>query len=105
MVAVADLAAISALLAVGRLMDRPHNLVSDTVDVVGSVVALPVRNLVSGAIDALCTMLALPVRLYAFYICGEHGSWSLPVLLSLLAMSGLMWGVIVERIVWIYSKE
>jgi hypothetical protein len=55
-------------------------------------------------IDAVATLLALPVRLYAFFIYGDHGSWSLPVLILLLAMSCLMWGVIVERIVWLSSK-
>ena len=81
-------AGILLLLAIGRLMpiDQPPNLVSGTIEVVA-------------------TLLALPVRLYAFFIYGDHGSWSLPVLILLLAMSGLMWGVVVERIVWIFSKR
>jgi hypothetical protein len=87
LVSVAVVAAILLLLAIGRLMPigQPHNLVSETIEVVA-------------------TLLALPVRLYAFFIYGDHGSWSLPVLILLLAMSGLMWGVIVERIVCIFSK-
>src|SRR5262245_56881533 len=74
--------------AIGRLMPigQSHNLVFKTIEVVA-------------------TLLALPVRLYAFFIYGDRGSWSLPVLILLLAMSGLMWGVIVERVVWIFSKR
>jgi len=45
------------------------------------------------------------VRLYAFFIYHDHDSWSLPVLILLLALSGLMWGVIVERSVWILPKR
>jgi hypothetical protein len=55
--------------------------------------------------DAAATLLALPVRLYAFFIYGDRGSWSLPILILLLAMSCLMWGVIVERSVWLFSKR
>jgi hypothetical protein len=92
LVSVAVIAAIFLLWGIARLLprdlppDQLYNLVSDTIEVVASV-------------------LALPVRLYAFFIYGDHGSWSLPVLSLLLAMSGLMWGVIVERIVWIFSKR
>ncbi len=62
------------------------------------------HDLISGFIEAVALCLALPVRLYAFFVYGDHGSWSLPVLILLLALSGLIWGVIVERIVWIYSR-
>lgn len=85
LVSVALIAALFLLWAIGRLMPNGNNLVSDTIEVVA-------------------TLLALPVRLYAFFIYGDRGSWSLPVLIMLLALSGLMWGVIVERIVWIFSK-
>ena len=80
------IAAIFFLWAIGRLMPNGNNLVSDTIEV-------------------MATLLALPVRLYAFFIYGDHGSWSMPVLILLLALSGLMWGVIVERIFWIFSKQ
>ena len=63
------------------------------------------HNLGVNAIEVVGTLLLLPVRLYAFFVYGDHGSWSLPVLILLLAMSCLMWGVIVERIVWIFSKR
>lgn len=56
-------------------------------------------------IDVVATLLALPVRLYAFFVYGDHGSWSWPVLILLLAMSCLMWGVIVERIAWLFSRR
>jgi hypothetical protein len=72
--------------AIDRLMPNGHNFVSRT-------------------IDAVAALLLLPVRLYAFFIYGDHGSWSVPVLILLLALSCLMWGVIVERIVWILSKR
>ena len=88
LVSVAVVAAILLLLAIGRLLPigQSPTLISETIEVVA-------------------TLLALPVRLYAFFIYGDHGSWSLPVLILLLALSGLMWGVIVERIVWIFSKR
>lgn len=63
------------------------------------------HTLAFNSIDALATLLAWPVRLYAFFVYGGHGSWSLPVLISLLALSGLMWGVIAERIVWLFSRR
>lgn len=63
------------------------------------------HNLAVITIDAVATLLVLPVRLYAFFVYGDHGSWSFPVLILLLAMSCLMWGVIVERIVWFFSKR
>jgi hypothetical protein len=88
-VSVAVIAAVFLLMAIDRLMPigQPHN------------------NVVFNTIEVVASVLALPVRLYAFFIYGDHGSWSLPVLVLLLAMSGLMWGVIVERIVWIFSKR
>jgi hypothetical protein len=63
------------------------------------------HNLAVKAIDVVATLLALPVRLYAFVVYGDHGAWSLPVLILLLAVSCLMWGAIVERIVWLLSKR
>jgi hypothetical protein len=88
LVSVAVITAIFLLWAIGRLMpvDQSHSFIS-------------------GTIEVLATLLAAPVRLYALFVYGDHGSWSLPVLILLLAMSGLMWGVIVERTVWILSKR
>ncbi|MGO8677735.1 MAG: hypothetical protein ACLQVX_17910 [Limisphaerales bacterium] len=83
LVALAVIGVILLLLAIGRLMPIGH----------------------SYTIEILATLLALPVRLYAFFIYGDHGSWSLPVLILLIALSGLMWGVIVERVVWVVSKR
>ena len=62
------------------------------------------HDLALKTIDAVATLLFLPVRLYAFFVYGDHGAWPLPVLISLLAMSCLMWGVIVDRIVWLSFK-
>jgi len=93
LVSVAVIAAVFLLMAIdwaiGRLVPIGH----------------PHNNVVFNTIEVVASVLALPVRLYAFFIYGDHGSWSLPVLILLLGMSGLMWGVIVERIVWIFSKR
>ena len=88
LVSVAVISAIFLLWAIRRLMpgDQSHSFIS-------------------GTIEVLATLLAAPVRLYALFVYGDHGSWSLPVLILLLAMSGLMWGVIVERAVWILSMR
>ena len=88
LVSIAVIAAIFLLFAIGRLIpvDQSHGFIS-------------------GAVEVLATLLALPVRLYALFVYGDHGSWLLLVLILLLAMSGLMWGVIVERTVWILSKR
>src|SRR5215831_6466166 len=88
LVSLAVIAAIFLILGIGKLtpIGQAPSLVLDTIEVVA-------------------TLLALPVRLYAFFIYHDHGSWSLPVLILLLALSGLMWGVIVERFVWLFSKR
>ena len=88
LVSAAVIAAILLLWTVLRLspIGQSHNLVSDTIAVVTS-------------------LLALPMRLYVVFILGEKGSWSLPMLILLLGLSGVMWGVIVERIVWIFSAR
>ena len=88
LVSVAVIAAILLLLGIGKLTP------------IGQA-----PSLVLDAMEVVATLLVLPVRLYAFFIYHDHGSWSLPVLILLLALSGLMWGVIVERSVWILSKR
>ena len=62
------------------------------------------QNLVSESIEVMASVLLFPVRLYAFFIYGDRGSWSIPVLILLLAFTCLMWGVIVERILGRFSK-
>lgn len=88
LVSVAVIAAILVLWAILRLspIGHSHNLVSDTIAVVSS-------------------LLGLPMRLYVIFFSSEDSSWSLPMLLLLLALSGLMWGIIVERTVWIVLKR
>jgi hypothetical protein len=88
LVSAAVITAIFLLWAIGRLMpvDQSHSFIS-------------------GTIEVLATLLAAPVRLYALFVYGDRGSWPVPVLILLLALSGLMWGVIVERTVWILSKR
>jgi len=56
------------------------------------------------AIGVILALLALPMRLYVIFVSGENGHWSLPVLILFLALSGFMWGLIVERAVWMLSK-
>ncbi len=61
-------------------------------------------GVVSDVLGMLMTVLALPMRWYVVLVLGENGSWSLPVLVLLLALSGLMWGIITERVVWIIRR-
>lgn len=63
------------------------------------------HNLANDTIGVMLALLALPMRLYVIFISGENGHWSLPVLILFLALSGLMWGLIVERVVWMLSKR
>jgi hypothetical protein len=88
LVSVAVIAAIFLMLGIGKLT------------LIGQA-----PNFVLNAMEVVATLLALPVRLYAFFIYHDRGSWSLPVLILLLALSGLMWGVVVERLVWLFSKR
>ena len=52
----------------------------------------------SDIISCALSVLALPMRLYVIFVLGENGHWSLPLLFLFLALSGLMWGLIVERV-------
>ena len=52
---------------------------------------------------ALC-LLALPMNLYVIFVLGEDSNWPLPILLCFLMLSGLMWGIIVERIATLLVK-
>ena len=92
-VSVAVIAAIFLLMAIEWSIDR----------------LMPIgqlHHLAFNSIEVVASLLALPARFYAFlFNPGWHGFWSLPILILLLALSGLMWGVIVERIVWICSKR
>jgi hypothetical protein len=63
------------------------------------------HNLANDTIGVMLALLALPMRLYVVFVSGENSSWSLPVLILFLLLSGLMWGVIVERVVWAFSKR
>jgi hypothetical protein len=59
------------------------------------------RLIVAGAI----CLLALPMRLYVVFVLGEAGHWFLPTFVFFLMLSGLMWGVIVERVAHFLSKR
>jgi hypothetical protein len=63
------------------------------------------HNFGNDTIGIMLALLALPMRLYVIFVSGENGSWSLPVLILFLGLSGLMWGLIVERVVWMLSKR
>jgi hypothetical protein len=91
LVSVAVIAAIFLLWGIGRFVPRQS--------LIFEVLAT------SRILEIVALLLAAPVRLYAFFVYHDHGSWSLPVLFLLAALSGLMWGVIVERIVWLFSKR
>ena len=86
-VSVAVMVAILLLFAVLRLspLGQSHNFVSDTIGVV-------------------LGLLALPMRLYVIFISGENGHWSLPLLILFLGLSGLMWGIVVERVVSVFAR-
>ena len=61
------------------------------------------HNFGNDAIAIILSVLALPMRLYVIFVSGENGHWSLPILILLLALSGLLWGLAVERVVWLFS--
>jgi hypothetical protein len=63
------------------------------------------HSLASSIVGAALCLLALPMRLYVMFVLGEDGHWSLPVLLFFLMLSGLMWGVIVERVASLLGKR
>lgn len=67
--------------------------------------ALGGNGVIGPAIAILLTILALPMRLYVLLALGENGSWSLPVAIILLMVSGLLWGIITERVVFLLSKK
>ena len=60
------------------------------------------HNFTSDTIAIVLSLLALPMRLYVIYVTGENGHWSLPVLVLFLGLSGLMWGIIIERVAWAF---
>lgn len=63
------------------------------------------HSLAFQTINVIGSLLFFPVKLYAYFVYGNHGSWPIPVLVSLLVINCLMWGVAVERIVWLFSKR
>lgn len=54
------------------------------------------NSLLSFAIKSALVILGFPAKLYVELVQG-HGSWSLPVLALFLALSGIFWGVVLER--------
>ncbi|HTV42084.1 MAG TPA: hypothetical protein VMF08_16055 [Candidatus Sulfotelmatobacter sp.] len=63
----------------------------------------PSHNFPNDTIGLALSLLGLPMRLHAIYV-GENSSWSPPVLVLFLILSGLMWGIIAERIAWVISR-
>ena len=55
------------------------------------------NSLLSFAIKSVLVILAFPAKLYVELVQG-HGSWSLPLLALFLALSGVIWGVVLERV-------
>ena len=63
------------------------------------------HSLLVDAIEGVAVLRAFPSRLFALFYHGTW-SWSLwPVEISLLALSGLIWGVVLERVIWLCSKR
>ena len=58
----------------------------------------------SFAIKAALLILAFPMKLYADFVQG-HGPWPLPLLILFLALSGLIWGIVLEQLVALLSKS
>lgn len=64
----------------------------------------PSHNFPNDMIALALSLSGLPMRLHAIFV-GENSSWSPPVLVFSLILSGLMWGIIVERIAWVMSRR
>ena len=56
------------------------------------------------AIATILTLLGFPIRLYVVLFLGENGSWPLPLLALLLLISGVVWGLVLERGVALFSR-
>jgi hypothetical protein len=63
------------------------------------------NTLTCDIISCTLSVLALPMRLYVIFVLGEKGHWSLPLLFFFLALSGLMWGLIVERVWTVIARR
>ena len=63
------------------------------------------HSVIGPAITWLAVILGWPLKLYVILFPGEDGSWPLPVLILFLVLTGLMWGIIVERAVYWLSKK
>lgn len=55
---------------------------------------LGTMSIVGRAISVAIAILAFPMRVYVMYGPGEHGHWTLPAFISLLLLSGVVWGAI-----------
>ncbi len=67
--------------------------------------ALGGNSVIDPLIAILLTIMALPMRLYVLLRLGENGSWSLAVAILLLMLSGLLWGIITERVIFLCKKK
>jgi len=56
------------------------------------------------AIKAILLILAFPMKLYVDFVQGQ-GSWPRPLLILFLAISGLIWGIVLERLVALFSAS
>jgi hypothetical protein len=63
------------------------------------------HSLSSEIIIGTLKVLALPMRLYVIFVLGENGHWSPPLLILFLTLSGLMWGLIVERVWTVIARR
>jgi hypothetical protein len=60
------------------------------------------NSVFSLVIKVILLILAFPMKLYVDFVQG-HGSWPLPLLMLFLALSGLFWGIVLERLVASFS--
>ena len=93
-------------------MNKKLVLVATSAVIVGIIVLFTLlrsigqtHEIAGSIIAGVLSVLAFPIRLYVFFVRGDNGSWSIPVLIFFLVSSGLIWGVIIERIAAAVKRE
>ena len=62
------------------------------------------HSVVSTAVQTALLVLGFPVVICARLFVGQ-GSWPLPLLISVVALSGIIWGLIIERLAFGLTKQ
>ncbi len=60
---------------------------------------------IAHAIVVPLLLLAFPMRLYVMFVSGENGHWHPSIFVVLVALSGLLWGLVVERIIRLRKRK